>query len=170
MDYTVHGILQARILECIAGPFSRGSSQPRDQTQVSRIASGFFTSRSSREALQTPVVVVVLLAQSCLILCDPMDCSPLGSSVHGILQARILEWVAIPFSTRHQWTSFIQLPSPLPLGLCTVLVSLRRTLSLLSQTLHQFSFQGLSINPLSPSSDITYFRKPILNHQSKSGL
>ena len=34
----------------------------------------------------------------CLTLCDPMDCSPPGSSVHGILQARILEWVAIPFS------------------------------------------------------------------------
>ena len=36
--------------------------------------------------------------QSCLTLCDPMDWSPPGSSVHGILQARILEWVAIPFS------------------------------------------------------------------------
>ena len=35
MDYTVHGILQARILEWVAFPFSRGSSQPRDQTQVS---------------------------------------------------------------------------------------------------------------------------------------
>ena len=34
--------------------------------------------------------------QSCLTLCDPMDCSPPGSSVHGILQARILEWVAMP--------------------------------------------------------------------------
>ena len=33
-----------------------------------------------------------------LTLCDPMDCSPPGSSVHGILQARVLEWVAIPFS------------------------------------------------------------------------
>ena len=40
----------------------------------------------------------VLLAQSCLTLCDRMDCSPLGSSVHGILLARILEWVAIGFS------------------------------------------------------------------------
>ena len=38
MDYTVHGILQARILEWVAFPFSRGSSQPRDQTQVSGIA------------------------------------------------------------------------------------------------------------------------------------
>ena len=37
----------------------------------------------------------VLVTQSCLTLCDPMDCSPPGSSVHGILQARILEWVAI---------------------------------------------------------------------------
>ena len=40
----------------------------------------------------------VLVAQSCLTLCDPMDCSLLGSSVHGILQARMLEWVAMPFS------------------------------------------------------------------------
>ena len=44
MDYTVHGILQARILEWVAFPFSRGSSQPRDQTQVSCIEGGFFTS------------------------------------------------------------------------------------------------------------------------------
>ena len=40
----------------------------------------------------------MLVAQSCLTLYDPMDCGPPGSSVHGILQARILEWVAIPFS------------------------------------------------------------------------
>ena len=38
------------------------------------------------------------VAQLCPTLCDPMDCSPPGSSVHGILQARILEWIAIPFS------------------------------------------------------------------------
>ena len=44
MDYTVHGILQARILEWVVFPFSRGSSQPRDRTQVSHIAGGFFTS------------------------------------------------------------------------------------------------------------------------------
>ena len=37
-------------------------------------------------------------AQSCLILCDPMDCSPPGFSVHGIFQARIPEWVAISYS------------------------------------------------------------------------
>ena len=39
-----------------------------------------------------------MCAQSCPTLCDPMDSSPPGSSVHGILQARILEWVAISFS------------------------------------------------------------------------
>ena len=44
VDYTVHGILQARILEWVAFPFSRGSSQPGVQTQVSHIAGGFFTS------------------------------------------------------------------------------------------------------------------------------
>ena len=41
---------------------------------------------------------VWLVAQSCPTLCDPMDCNLPGSSVHGILQARILEWVAISFS------------------------------------------------------------------------
>ena len=41
-----------------------------------------------------------LVAKSCQILCNPRDCSPPGSSVHGILQGRILEWVAIPFSSR----------------------------------------------------------------------
>ena len=44
MDYTVHGILQARILEWVAFPFSRASSQPRDQTKVSHVAGRFFTS------------------------------------------------------------------------------------------------------------------------------
>ena len=42
--------------------------------------------------------VKVLVTQLCLTLCNPMDCSLPGSSVHGILQARILEWVTIPFS------------------------------------------------------------------------
>ena len=43
-------------------------------------------------------VCVCVCAQSCLTLCDPMDCGPPGSSVHGIYQARILEWVAFSFS------------------------------------------------------------------------
>ena len=47
--------------------------------------------------------VKVLVAQSCLTLCNPMDCSPPGSSVYGILQAGILEKVAIPFSKGSPW-------------------------------------------------------------------
>ena len=50
MDYTVHRILQARILEWVTFPFFRGSSQPRDRTQVSFIAGGFFTTWATREA------------------------------------------------------------------------------------------------------------------------
>ena len=52
--YTVHGILQARILEWVAFPFSRGSSQPRDQTQVSHIAARFFTSWAAWERSRLP--------------------------------------------------------------------------------------------------------------------
>ena len=50
--YTVHGIHQARILELVAFPFSMGSSQPRDRSQGSCIAGGFFTSWATREARQ----------------------------------------------------------------------------------------------------------------------
>ena len=50
VDYRVHGILQARILEWRAFPFSRESSQPRDRTQVSYITDWFFTSWATREA------------------------------------------------------------------------------------------------------------------------
>ena len=48
-------------------------------------------------------LVWMLITQSCPILCDPMDCSPPGSSAHGILQARILEWAALPFSRGPSW-------------------------------------------------------------------
>ena len=70
MDCIVRGILQARILQTrileeVAFPFSRGSSQPRDQTQVSRIAGGFFTSWATREAqeYQSRVGSLTLLQQ-----------------------------------------------------------------------------------------------------------
>ena len=56
--FSVHGILQARILEWVAIPFSGGSSQPRDQTQVFYIAGRFFTTWASREA---PVCVYLYL-------------------------------------------------------------------------------------------------------------
>ena len=85
-DCVVHGILQARILEWVAFPFSRGSSQPRGRTQVSCIAGGFFTSWATREAQYffKPLFLV------------------------GGGGGRILEWAAIPFSRRssqpRDWT------------------------------------------------------------------
>ena len=56
MDYIVHGILQDRILEWVASPFSRASSQPRNGTQVSCIAGGVFTNWAIKEALRVLMV------------------------------------------------------------------------------------------------------------------
>ena len=116
-------------------PFSRGPSQPRNQTGVSCTAGGFFISwttghmdnyflpiwmsnsvnkgyyfqemvpylQLNTQKVCIPIVVVMLVTQLCPTLYHPIDCSPPGSSVHGILQARILEWVAIPFSTWSSW-------------------------------------------------------------------
>ena len=50
INYTVHGVLETRILEWVAFPFSKRSSQPRDWTQVSSITGGFFTNWGTREA------------------------------------------------------------------------------------------------------------------------
>ena len=104
---SIHGIPQARILEWVVMPFSIGSSQPRDWTQVSHIAGRFFTIWVTGEAqtqarlwinrVQTSPILC-LAAQSYLTFGDPMDCSPPGSSIHWIIQARILVWVAVPFS------------------------------------------------------------------------
>ena len=85
MDSPIHGILQARILEWVAFPFSRGSSQPRDRTQVSHIAGRFFTNWATREALFTftsPSVQFISVAQSCPTLCGAMNRSTPGLPVH----------------------------------------------------------------------------------------
>ena len=59
-DYTVHEILQARILEWVAFPLSRGSSQSRDRTQVSRIVGRFFTNWATRQTCRTMSLVQTL--------------------------------------------------------------------------------------------------------------
>ena len=61
--YPVHRILQARILDWVAFPFSRGSSQPRDQTQVSRIVGWFFTSWATPSSQECSRTVVQLLSR-----------------------------------------------------------------------------------------------------------
>ena len=126
--FSVHGILQARKLEQFAISSFRVSSLPRDQTLFSCTAARFFTIWATREAVSLAVtwnnisdlfcrgilrikwidrlkalrtVSAATAAKSlqlCPTLCDPIDSSPPGSPVPGILQARTLEWVAISFS------------------------------------------------------------------------
>ena len=55
------------------------------------------------EALFVSILFVVLWSRSVMSLCNPLDCSLPGSSIQGIFQARILEWVAISFSRRSSW-------------------------------------------------------------------
>ena len=150
---SVHGIFHAIVLEWIVISFSRGSSQPRDRTQVSHIVDRRFTIWATRGSykiqyhhkkyywyitlstfcytsslymynayiffpapleskllrlwpfpLKSAYLQILLhCVHPCVLsgvqlFCDPMDCSLSGSSVHGILQARILEWIAMPSS------------------------------------------------------------------------
>ena len=77
--------------------FSRWSSQPKDQTQCTYIDRWILYHLAMRETWYK-CEWVSEVSQSCLILCDPMDCSLTGSSIHGIFQAIVLEWIAISFS------------------------------------------------------------------------
>ena len=99
MDYTADGILSARILEWEAIPFSSRASQPSDQALVSH---------TIQLKLKSQHTIVVLLVTQLCTMCDTVDCSPTGCSVHGILQSSILEWVVIPFfrgsSQPRDWT------------------------------------------------------------------
>ena len=97
MDYSppgssVHGISQARILEWVAIPSPADLFNPRIEPVSLALVGGFFATESPGKESESEV------AQLCLTLCGPMDCSLLGSSIHGIFQARVLEWVAISFS------------------------------------------------------------------------
>ena len=64
MDYTVHGIFQARILEWVNFPFSRGSSQPRARIQVSHIAGGFFKSWATRQGSSLFIFIIFTILSS----------------------------------------------------------------------------------------------------------
>ena len=108
---SVHGILQARILEWVAMPFFRGSSRPRDWTQVSWIAGRFFTIWASRKPIHMPSVQFSSVTQSCLTLFDPTDCSTPGFPVHHQLpeftQTHV-HWVCHAIQPSHPLSS----PSP----------------------------------------------------------
>ena len=95
---SVHGILQARTLEWVGRLSSRGSSPSRDQTHVSYVSCigrWVLCHECHTWEAKTPLKSESEVAQLCPTLCDPMDCTLPGSSLHGILQARVPEWVAI---------------------------------------------------------------------------
>ena len=83
--------------ESFRGPGSRLKCSASDSKCSTVPAVQSLLPQTPRKTVKT-AQTRVLVAQFCLNLCNPSDCSPPGSSVHGILQARILEWVAIPFS------------------------------------------------------------------------
>ena len=114
---SIPGILQARTLEWVAFPspmhesekwkwsrFSRVRLCATPETEATRLprpwdSPGKSTGVGCHFPLQSMKVKSENeVAQSCLTLQDPMDCSPLGSSIHGIFQARVLKWGAIAFS------------------------------------------------------------------------
>ena len=105
------GILQARILEWVAMPSFRDLPNPGIKPSSPALQEGSLPSESPGKPIfycyftstqtLTAVDIVSVCVCVCVLsptLCDPVDCSPPDSSVHGILQARKLEWVAISFS------------------------------------------------------------------------
>ena len=96
-DFTAHGILQARILEWVAFPFSRGFSQPRDWTQVSCTEGGFFTSWATRLPNNTIVGSLSLLQGIFLTLPDLLN----GHLSLGIMFLRLIH-VASSISSSFQ--------------------------------------------------------------------
>ena len=106
---SVHGILQTRILEWVAMHPPGGLPNPGLRTSIS-CASCLSSLPTEPPGKPLRYIGGGLVAQSCPALCDPMDCSLPGSSVHGIIQAGILEWVAIAFSTEIDWADVIRSP------------------------------------------------------------
>ena len=94
---SVHGVLQTRILEWVPCPLPGDLPNPGIETAwlgSPALAGRFFTTNAISEASGLKAAAKSL--QSCLTLCNPIDGSPPGSPVPGILQARILEWVPFP--------------------------------------------------------------------------
>ena len=107
---SVHGIFPARILEWVAVSSTRGSSRPRGQTHVTCVSRWILYCSATWEAHTKSMKVKSEseVTQSCPTLWDPVDCNLPGSSIHGIFQAKVLEWVAISFHRRasrpRDWT------------------------------------------------------------------
>ena len=93
---SVHGIFQARILEWVDMPSFRDLPDP-GSNPVSCVSLHWQADSLLLSHLGSPIRALSEVAQLCPTLCDPMDCTLPGSSVHGIFQAIVLEWIAISF-------------------------------------------------------------------------
>ena len=96
--FSIHGISQARILEWVAVlpfPSQGGFLHPGIEPMSPALQADSFTTKPPGEHTTTTTTKSL---HSCPTLCDPIDSSPPGSSIPGILQLRTLEWVAISFS------------------------------------------------------------------------
>ena len=76
----------------------KGSIHQEDKTTVNIYKPNISAFKYIKQVLTDLMCLTRLVTQSCPTICDPVDCSPQGSSVHEILQARTLEWVALSFS------------------------------------------------------------------------
>ena len=107
LGFTVHGILQAIILELVSIPFSKDFADPGIEAGSPTLQADSLPSEPpGKPSIIKPTGILIKKfaaaksLQSCPTLCDLMDCSLPGSSVHGVFQARVLEWGAIAFSAR----------------------------------------------------------------------
>ena len=96
---SVHGIFQARTLERVATPFSGDPPVPRIEPGSPALQADSLSAKlPGKPVPYAAAAATAKLRQSCPTLCNPIDSSPPGSPIPGILQARRLEWVAISFS------------------------------------------------------------------------
>ena len=122
MDYTVHGILWASILEWVAVPFSRASSQPRDQTQVSCVVGGFFTSWATREAQALCRWTLAVLCKTCILRREELREFKMASMWSGIqsgLASLIAQLVKNLPAMHETWVQFLGWEYPLEKGKTT---------------------------------------------------
>ena len=149
--FSVHRILQARILEWVAISFSRGPSQREPASQVSCINSFFLL-------LEPPGKSAAAAKSLQSTLCNPTDGSPPGSPIPGILQARTLGWVAIFFSSAWKWKVKVKLLSRVRLFLTPWTAAYKAPLSMGFS--RQEYWSGVSL--LSPAWEAYYQLKCVL--------
>ena len=117
------GILQARILKWVAFPFSRGSFQPRDRTQVSRIAGGFFTVWATREAQLSMLLLLLLLSRFSRVWLCATPQTAAYQALPSLGFSRQEHWSGLPFpslmheSEKSKWSRSVVSNSSRPHGL-----------------------------------------------------